>query len=255
MKLVSWNVNGIRSAMDKGLRAFVENERPDLLCLQETKASDGQADVAWAEAAGYGIHWSSAEKKGDSGTALFTRILPDRLTFGLGLPEHDREGRVITATFPGFHLVNVYTPNARRELARLEYRQRWDADFLAFLNRLREDRPVIFCGDLNCAHQEIDLANPKQNRRNAGFTDEERAGLGRIIDSGFRDAFRAFEPGPGHYTWWTFRSKARERNIGWRIDYFLVDERCWGRVRSATIRPEVMGSDHCPIQLELADEP
>jgi exodeoxyribonuclease-3 len=251
MKLVSWNVNGIRSALDKGLRAFVESDLPDVLCLQETKAEAGQADLSWAGSLGYAAHWCSAEKKGYSGTAILSRVPPESVSPGMDVPEHDREGRILTATFPGFHLVNVYTPNSQRGLTRLEYRQRWDLDFLAFLVRLRQSRPVIFCGDLNCAHREIDLANPKQNRRNAGFTDEEREGLSRILDSGFRDVFREREPGPGHYTWWTFRSNARERNIGWRIDYFMVDERLADRVVSASIRPEIPGSDHCPVQLEL----
>ncbi len=251
MRLTSWNINGIRAAMDKGLRSFVEAEPPDVLCLQETKADSSQIDLIWAASLGYEAHVASGVRKGYSGTAILTRTAPERVTFGLGMEEHDQEGRVVTATFPDFHLVNVYTPNSQRGLLRLDYRVKWDLDFLDFLQRLRAEKPVIFCGDLNCAHQEIDLANPKQNRRNAGFTNEERSGLTRILDAGFLDSFRQFEPGPNHYTWWTQRVDARARNIGWRIDYFMVDTRFWDRVVSASIRSEVLGSDHCPVELVL----
>jgi exodeoxyribonuclease-3 len=249
MKIVSWNVNGIRAAMEKGLRDFVQSEMPDVLCLQEVKAELDQIDLSWAVDLGYQTHLASGVRKGYSGTAILTRIPPLQVRNGLGQDEHDQEGRVIVATYPYFHLVNVYTPNAQRGLLRLDYRLRWDADFLAFLQRLRTEKPVIFCGDLNCAHQEIDLANPKQNRRNAGFTDEERAGLSRILEAGFLDSFRQFEAGPSHYTWWSHRFDARSRNIGWRIDYFMVDSTIWERVEASSIRPEIQGSDHCPIEL------
>jgi exodeoxyribonuclease-3 len=251
MKLTSWNVNGLRSAMDKGFREFVESERPDVLCLQETKAEAGQADLSWAEAMGYQTTFCNGVRKGYSGTALLTLATPQKIAFGMEQDEHDQEGRILTATFPDYHLVNVYTPNAQRDLVRLDYRMQWDIDFLKFLQRLREDRPVIFCGDLNCAHQEIDLANPKQNRRNAGFTDEERSGLTRLLEAGFKDAFRELDPASGKYTWWSYRFQARTRNIGWRLDYFMVDERLWPQVSAAPIRPEIQGSDHCPVQLVL----
>lgn len=251
MKFISWNVNGIRAAMDKGLRSFVEQDRPDVLCLQEIKAELDQVDLSWATALGYEVHAATGVRKGYSGTAILSKLPVTRVSAGLGLPEHDQEGRVLVATYSDFHLVNVYTPNAQRRLTRLDYRIQWDLDFLIFLRRLQEEKPVIFCGDLNCAHQEIDLANPKPNRRNAGFTDEERAGLSRILESGFIDSFRQFESGPGHYTWWTQRTDARARNIGWRLDYFIVDAAIWDRVLAATIRPEITGSDHCPVELSL----
>ena len=251
MNLISWNVNGLRSAMDKGFRDFVESERPELLCLQETKAEPGQADLGWAESLGYTITFCNGVRKGYAGTALFTLTQPLQVASGMNDDVHDQEGRILTASFPDFHLVNVYTPNAQRGLLRLDYRQQWDQDFLNFLQKLRQDKPVIFCGDLNCEHQEIDLANPKQHRRNAGFSDEERAGLSQILSSGFKDAFRELNPSPGNYTWWTYRFDARTRNIGWRIDYFMVDVRLWDRVVSAAIRSEVQGSDHCPVQLVL----
>jgi exodeoxyribonuclease-3 len=251
MKMISWNVNGIRAAMGKGLRSFVEQDRPDVLCLQEIKAELDQVDLSWATDLGYEVHAATGVRKGYSGTAILSKLPVLRVSAGLGLTEHDQEGRVLVATYPDFHLVNVYTPNAQRGLTRLDYRVQWDLAFLDFLRRLREEKPVIFCGDLNCAHQEIDLANPKQNRRNAGFTDEERAGLSRILDSGFIDSFRQFESGPGHYTWWTQRTDARARNIGWRLDYFIVDAAIWDRVLAATIRSEITGSDHCPVELSL----
>ena len=253
MKLVSWNVNGIRSAMDKGLREFVTEETPDVLCLQETKAHAEQVDLAWAEAMGYQIFWNSAEKKGYSGTAIWLKVPFRKTSTGMGITEHDNEGRILTAEFDDFQLVTVYTPNSQRGLTRLDYRQQWDEAFLKWLKKRRRRKPVIFCGDLNCALQEIDLANPKSNRRNAGFTDEERAGLSKILDSGFRDSFREFETGPDHYTWWTYRMNCRERNIGWRIDYFCVDEKAWGLVEGATIRNDIHGSDHCPVELLIKD--
>ncbi|MCG8652156.1 MAG: exodeoxyribonuclease III [Pirellulales bacterium] len=252
MKLISWNVNGIRAAMDKGFRDFVETEQPDVLCLQETKAQPEQVDLGWAEEMGYHQYWNCAEKKGYSGTSLWTLETPKKTTLGMGIDQHDQEGRVITATFDDFHLVTVYTPNSQRGLKRLDYRQQWDVDFLQYVKKLNRRKPVIFCGDLNCAHQEIDLANPKSNRKNAGFTDEERAGVDRILDAGFLDSFRQIDENPGNYTWWTYRNNARERNIGWRIDYFFVAQKCWDFVAEASIRPDVFGSDHCPVELVLA---
>jgi len=238
--------------MDKGFRDFVEGEQPDVLCLQETKAHPDQVDVGWADDLGYQQTWNSAVKKGYSGTSIWSKLPIQKTTLGLGIEEHDQEGRVITATFTDFHLVNVYTPNSQRELARLEYRQQWDIDFLAYLKKLNRRKPVIFCGDLNCSHHEIDLANPKSNRKNAGFTDEERAGMDQMVDARFVDSFREFESGPGHYSWWTYRMNARERNVGWRLDYFWVAKRFFNRVESSIIRPDIHGSDHCPVELTLS---
>ncbi|MCA9121394.1 MAG: exodeoxyribonuclease III [Planctomycetaceae bacterium] len=252
MKLVSWNVNGIRAAMDKGFRDFVETDRPEVLCLQETKATPDQVDLSWAEPMGYHQVWNCAEKRGYSGTSVWSKIPPKKTTLGIGIDEHDREGRVITATFDDFHLVNVYTPNSQRELLRLDYRLRWDADFLAYVIKLNQRKPVVFCGDVNCAHKEIDLANPKSNRRNAGFTDEERAGVDKIVAAGFIDSFREFDEGPGNYSWWTYRSNARERNIGWRLDYFWVAKKLRSRIEGARIRHEILGSDHCPVELTIS---
>jgi exodeoxyribonuclease III len=253
MKLISWNVNGIRASMDKGFREFVERDMPDILCLQETKAQPSQVDVSWADQLGYQQVWNCAEKKGYSGTTVWSKLPIKKQNLGIGIPDHDNEGRVVTATFDDFHLVNVYTPNAQRGLARLDYRQQWDIDFLDYLKKLNRRKPVIFCGDLNCAHQEIDLANPKANRKNAGFSDEERAGLDRVIEAGFVDSFRQFETGPDHYSWWTYRSDARQRNIGWRLDYFFVASKLMDRVSGAKILPHVFGSDHCPVELTLSD--
>ncbi|MCA9128922.1 MAG: exodeoxyribonuclease III [Planctomycetales bacterium] len=255
MKLVSWNVNGIRAAMDKGFRSFVESEQPDVLCIQETKAEPNQLDLQWVDQLGYHQMWNCAVKKGYSGTAIWSKQPVKKHSLGIGLEEHDNEGRVITATWPEFHLVNVYTPNSQRELARLDYRQQWDRVFLDYLVRLNKRKPVIFCGDVNCAHQEIDLANPKSNQKNAGFTPQERAGLDAVAKAGFIDSFRAFDTGPGNYTWWTYRSDARARNIGWRLDYFWVAKKFWPSVRSARIRTDIFGSDHCPVELEICLEP
>ncbi|MEM6472730.1 MAG: exodeoxyribonuclease III [Planctomycetota bacterium] len=251
MKLISWNVNGVRAAMDKGLRALVETEQPEVICLQETKATPEQVDLGWAEDLGYQHDWNCAEKKGYSGVSIWSRSKPKKVRLGIGVEDHDREGRVITATFDGFHLVNVYTPNSQRGLKRLSYRMEWDNDFLAFVVRLNRRKPVIFCGDLNCSHKEIDLANPKQNRKNAGFTDEERSNVDAIESAGFIDAFRSFNKSPGQYSWWTYRSDARKRNIGWRLDYFWVAKRFMKHVQSATIRQDIFGSDHCPVELVI----
>ncbi|MCM2373186.1 exodeoxyribonuclease III [Aporhodopirellula aestuarii] len=251
-RLVSWNVNGIRAAMNKGFRDYIERETPDIICLQETKARSEQADTSWAEPLGYQQIWNCADKAGYSGTAIWTRQPMKKHSFGIGSEDHDREGRVITATWDDFHLVNVYTPNSQRGLTRLDYRATWDADFLAYLQKLNKRKPVIFCGDLNCAHHEIDLANPKANRKNAGFTDQERSGLSMIEAAGFVDSLRHFDSSPDQYTWWTYRNNARERNIGWRLDYFWVAGRFMPRVTSAAIRHDIHGSDHCPVELEIA---
>jgi len=250
---LSWNVNGIRAAMKKGFVEFLEREEPDVLCVQEIKAMPDQVEgLFWPTQ--YHRFWNSAEKPGYSGTAIFTRIDPMRVTRGIGVESHDREGRVITAEFDRFFLVNCYTPNSQRELTRLDYRQAWDRDFLDYLKRLDQAKPVILCGDLNVAHREIDLARPRENRGNSGFTDEERAGFSALLNAGFVDTFRALEPAGGNYTWWTYRAGARQKNIGWRIDYWCVSKRILQEVRRSWIRPEVMGSDHCPIGLELNPE-
>lgn len=249
-KIISWNVNGIRAALGRGLAGFVTGSGADVVCLQETKALPEQAPDA--DFAGYEAHWNPAEKRGYSGVASFARPTPVAVRRGMGTPRHDREGRVVTLEFPGFHLVNVYTPNAQRDLARLDYRLDWEKSFRRFVKKLDADKPVILCGDLNVAHEEIDLRNPKSNRRNAGFTDEERAAFSRLLADGFVDAFRALHPGePDHYTWWSYRGGARERNVGWRIDYVCVSERLMPRVGNAAIHPDVGGSDHCPVSLEI----
>lgn len=252
MKLLSWNVNGVRAALQKGLLDWMGSSRADVICLQETKAHPGDVQhVTWPR--GYTPVWNSAVKKGYSGTVVFSRVPPLAVTHGIGAAAHDQEGRVITAEFADFHLVNVYQPNSQRGLTRLAYRtEEWDPAFLKFLRRLEKRKPVVFCGDLNVAHAEIDLANPKSNRRNAGFTDEERGNFSRLLAAGFVDTFRAFEPGPGHYTWWSQMLNCRARNIGWRVDYFVASEKLRPRLRRAWIEPQVMGSDHCPVGLELA---
>ena len=250
MKLISLNVNGIRAVLKKGFEDFIAAEKPDIVCLQETKAS--QADVVVPESlAGYTSFWNAAEKKGYAGTAIFTKPKPLAVTLGIGHTEHDNEGRVLTAEYADFFLVNVYVPNSKRELTRLPYRQQWDRDFLAYLQKLERAKPVIFCGDLNVAHTEIDLARPKDNVKNHGFTPEERAGFSAFVKAGFVDTFREFEKAGGHYTWWSQMGSARARNIGWRIDYFLCSEVLRARLKAATIYPHIMGSDHCPVGIEL----
>ena len=251
MKLVSWNVNGIRASMDKGFRDLIESETPDIVCLQETKAHPDQVNLLWAEQYGYHKSWNCAKKKGYSGTTIWSKTKPKKVALDLGIEEHDQEGRVITATYDDFHLVNVYTPNSQRGLKRLEYRQVWDEAFLDHVKKLNRRKPVIFCGDLNCAHTEIDLANPKSNKKNAGFTVEERSGLDAMAAAGFVDSFRHFDEGPQNYSWWTYRSNARERNIGWRLDYFWVSEKLIDQVSSATIRADIFGSDHCPVEITI----
>jgi exodeoxyribonuclease-3 len=249
VKLISWNVNGLRAVLKKKFLEFLDTEQPDILCLQETKCTPDQVEPLWP--ASYATFWNSAEKKGYSGTAIFTKIKPIKVHPHIDISEHDREGRVLTAEFKDFFLVNVYTPNSKRELERLPYRQLWDKDFLAYLKKLEKKKPVIFCGDLNVAHTEIDLANPKANVRNHGFTIEERDGFSAFVNAGFVDTFREFEKGGGHYTWWSPMSGARARNVGWRIDYFLISRSLRPRLQRAFIRPHVMDSDHCPVGIEI----
>ena len=251
MRLLSWNVNGIRAVIGKGFGEFVAAESPDILCLQETKARPEQVQLP-LELGPYKAYWSSAEKPGYSGVAVFTREEPVSWKEGLGISEHDREGRVLTLEFPEFILVNVYTPNAQDELRRLDYRLDWDAAFRAHVVREAERKPVVFCGDLNVAHREIDLARPKENRRNPGFSDEERASFSQLLDAGFADTFRHHHPDlTGAYSWWSYRAGARQKNVGWRIDYFGVSNSLISRVDAADILPHVHGSDHCPVGIRL----
>ncbi|MDD8027044.1 MAG: exodeoxyribonuclease III [Acidobacteriota bacterium] len=249
MKLISWNVNGLRAVLRRNFIAYIEDERPDVLCLQETRAQPGEVDALWPAA--YRTFWNPAQKKGYSGTAIFTRQQPLQVTPGIGKPSHDAEGRVLTAEFEDFFLVNVYVPNSQPELTRLAYRRRWDADFLRFLKRLERRKPVVVCGDFNVAHTALDLAHPKANVGNHGFTPEERAGFDAFLAKGFLDTFRVFEAGGGHYTWWSPRRGVRERNVGWRIDYFLISKALRPRLQRAFIRSDVLGSDHCPVGIEL----
>jgi exodeoxyribonuclease-3 len=249
MKLISWNVNGLRAALKKDFRQFFEDQDADIVCLQETKARPEQVDLDWMD--GYHAYWNSAEKPGYSGTVVFSKTEASEASYGIGVPEHDKEGRVVTLKFDDFYLVNVYTPNAQNELRRLPYRETWDRDFLSYLKRLESDLPVIVCGDLNVAHEEIDLARPKANRKNAGFSDQERAGFSAMISSGFVDTFREFEKGEGHYSWWSYRAGARGNNVGWRIDYWCVSASLGKRVADSRILSDVMGSDHCPVVMEL----
>lgn len=252
MKLATWNVNGIRASLDKGLRNYLQTSDCDIVCLQETKAMADQVELSWLS--GYQAIWNSAEKKGYSGTCVLSRIPFLSYSLGIGLPDHDREGRVITVEYPEFFVVNVYTPNAKAELARLPYRITWDEAFRSYVKELEKKRPVLVCGDLNCAHEEIDLANPKSNRKNAGFSDEERASFGLHLKAGLVDVFRHFDKSPGKYTWWTMRTggAAREKNIGWRLDYWLASESFTPNLKSCTIRADVYGSDHCPVELVVA---
>ena len=250
MKIISWNVNGIRAALKKGFAEFIAAEQPDIVCLQETKATADDVVVP-AVLAEYASFWNSAEKKGYAGTVIFTKPRPLGVTLGIGTAEHDREGRVITAEYADFFLVNVYVPNSKRELTRLPYRQQRDRDFLAHLQRLEAVKPVIVCGDMNVAHQPIDLARPKENVKTHGFTPEERAGFDAFVGAGLLDTFREFEKGGGHYTWWSQMGGARARNIGWRIDYFLCSAALRPRLTAATIYPHITGSDHCPVGLDL----
>ena len=248
MKLVSWNVNGIRAVMKKGFLDFVKKEAPEVLCIQETKAHPDQVDEMLQD---YEHFWNSAEKKGYSGTAVFSKKPPLSVSYGIGIEKHDKEGRVITLEFNGFYLVNVYTPNAQHGLTRLKYRMEWDSDFLKYLKRLESKKPVVFCGDLNVAHTEIDLKNPKSNKKNPGFTEEERQDFTNFIENGFIDTFRHFNKDPDNYTWWSYRFNARAKNIGWRIDYFCISKSLLPKLKSASILSKVMGSDHCPVSIEL----
>ena len=249
MKLISWNVNGLRACLGKGFLDFFNAENADVFCLQETKMQPGQADL---DLPGYEQYWNSAVRKGYSGTAVFTRIPPLSTAYGIGLPEQDSEGRAITLEFEDFYLVTVYTPNAQRELTRLDYRMEWEDAFRAYVKALDEKKPVVICGDLNVAHEEIDLKNPKPNRGNAGFTDEERQKLTELLASGFVDSFRALYPDAvGAYSWWSYMYHARANNAGWRIDYFIVSERLREKIGDALIYSDVYGSDHCPVGLVL----
>lgn len=252
MKLISWNVNGVRACLKKGLADFVAAEKPEVLCLQETKAREEQVELP-LEFGGYHSFWNSAEKAGYSGTAIFSKTEPLSVSHGLGIAEHDTEGRVLTAEFADFYLVTVYTPNSKEGLKRLPYRQVWDAAFLAFCKELEEKKPVIFCGDLNVAHTEIDLARPKANRMSAGFSDEERAGFDKMLGAGFVDSFRAANEGlEGAYTWWSYRGGARQRNVGWRLDYFNVTGEFLNKTKDPIIYDQVLGSDHCPVGLTIS---
>ncbi|MBW4828221.1 MAG: exodeoxyribonuclease III [Clostridiaceae bacterium] len=249
MKLISWNVNGLRACVRKGFLDYFKDIDADIFCVQETKLQEGQIDL---DLEGYYDYWNYAEKKGYSGTAVFTKEKPLSVKYGLGIEEHDNEGRVITLEFEKFYLVNVYTPNSQRELARLDYRMTWEDEFRNYLKELDEDKPVILCGDLNVAHKEIDLKNPKTNRRNAGFTDEERGKMTELLGTGFIDTFRYFYPDKEEvYSWWSYMRKSRDRNVGWRIDYFIVSERLRDHLKDAEIHSEVLGSDHCPVVLEI----
>lgn len=249
MKLISWNVNGIRACVGKGFLEFFKEVDADIFCIQETKMQAGQLEL---DLPGYYQYWNYAEKKGYSGTAVFTKKEPLSVVNGMGIPEHDKEGRVITLEFEDFYMVTVYTPNSQNELARLDYRMAWEDAFSAYLKGLEKTKPVIVCGDMNVAHKEIDLKNPKTNRRNAGFTDEEREKFSALLESGFVDTFRYFYPEQeGIYSWWSYRFKAREKNAGWRIDYFLVSEGLKDKLQDAKILTEVMGSDHCPVEVDL----
>lgn len=246
MKCISWNVNGLRACAGKGFAEVFKALDADFFCLQETKMQAGQLDLSFE---GYQSYWNYAEKKGYSGTAIFTRHEPLSVSYGIGIEVHDHEGRVITLEMPDFYIVTVYTPNSQDGLRRLDYRMQWEDDFQAYLHRLDQHKPVVVCGDMNVAHQEIDLKNPKTNTRNAGFTDEERAKMTQLLGSGFVDTFRYLHPEEIQYSWWSYRFKAREKNVGWRIDYFLVSERLASRLQSASIHTDIMGSDHCPVEV------
>ena len=249
MKLISWNVNGIRACVNKGFKDFFNESDADIFCIQETKCQKDQIDL---EFEGYYSFWNSAEKKGYSGTAIFSKIKPLKVTYGIGIEEHDKEGRIITLEFDNFFLVNNYTPNSKRELERLDYRQVWEDEIRAYLLKLNKTKPVIMCGDLNVAHNEIDLKNPKTNHNNAGFTDEERSKMTELLNSGFTDSFRFLYPDKkGCYSWWSYMGHAREKNIGWRIDYFIVSNDINNKIKDAKIHSDIYGSDHCPVELDI----
>ena len=249
MKLISWNVNGIRACLTKGFEDIFKKLDADIFCIQETKCQPEQVEL---EFEGYTSYWNSAEKKGYSGTAIFTKQKPLNVTYGIGIEEHDKEGRVITLEFEKFYIVDIYTPNSKRELERLDYRQIWEDEIRKYLLKLNETKPVIMCGDLNVAHKEIDLKNPKTNRHNAGFTDEERQKMTELLNAGFVDSFRYLYPDKENaYSWWSYMGHAREKNVGWRIDYFIVSKSIENEIKEATIYPEIMGSDHCQVGLEI----
>lgn len=249
MKFISWNVNGLRACMTKGFAEFFENIDADIFCLQETKLQEGQIDFA---PDGYYAYWNYAQKKGYSGTAIFTKHKPLSVKYGMGIEEHDNEGRLITLEFEDFYFATVYVPNSKRELLRLDYRMQWEDDFRAYVNMLNEKKPVIFCGDLNVAHKEIDLKNPKTNHMNAGFTDDEREKMTLLLDSGFTDTFRYFYPDmTGIYSWWSYMFKSREKNAGWRIDYFIASKSLDEKLVDAKIHTDIFGSDHCPVELDI----
>lgn len=248
MKFISWNVNGLRACAGKGFADAFNSLNADFFCLQETKMQAGQLDLNFD---GYDSYWNYADKKGYSGTAVYTRHKPSEVTYGMGIDSHDHEGRVITLEYDGFFLVTVYTPNSQTELRRLDYRMTWEDDFRDYLKRLDSKKPVIVCGDMNVAHEEIDIKNPKTNRRNAGFTDEERQKMSTLLGSGFTDSFRLLHPDEVKYSWWSYRFHAREKNAGWRIDYFLISDRLRDRVTAADIHTEILGSDHCPVELDI----
>lgn len=249
VKLTSWNVNGLRAVLRKNFLEYLEKESPDILCLQETKAGPNDVEHLWSS--NYTTYWNVAERKGYSGTAVFTKTRPLRVANGIGQTTHDTEGRVITLEFPDYHLVNVYVPNSQRELTRLAYRLEWDVAFLRYLKKLEKTKPVVVCGDLNVAHTELDLANPKANVKNHGFTPQERAGFSALVKAGFIDTFREFEAKGGHYSWWSPMGGARGRNVGWRLDYFLISQTLRPRLRAAHIHAKILGSDHCPVGIEL----
>ncbi len=249
MKLISWNVNGIRACVNKGFKDFFKEINADIFCIQETKCQIDQIEL---EFEGYKSFWNSAEKKGYSGTAIYTKEKPISVKYGIGIEQHDKEGRVITLEFKNFFMVNIYTPNSKRGLERLEYRQVWEEKIRKYLLDLNKIKPVIMCGDLNVAHNEIDLKNPKTNRRNAGFTDEEREKMTQLLESGFTDSFRYLYPDKKEaYSWWSYMGRAREKNVGWRIDYFIVSKNIESKIKEAKIHSEIMGSDHCPVELEI----
>lgn len=249
LKLISWNVNGLRACVEKGFMDFFNSTQADIFCIQESKLQEGQIQL---DMEGYFQYWNCAIKKGYSGTAIFTKTEPMKVTYGIGIDEHDAEGRVITLEFENFFMVNVYTPNAKKDLLRLVYRMKWEDDFRKYLKMLDENKPVIVCGDMNVAHKEIDIKNPKTNRKSAGFTDEERSKFTEFLEAGFIDSYRHLYPDKADaYTWWSYMFKAREKNVGWRIDYFCVSNRLNKHIKDAGIYPEVMGSDHCPVELIL----